>query len=109
MANLLNYYRGLIIVDPYGTYIRNRQKNMIVKSKIIKSIIEEDLLLIENKKGLGIRLGVPKKINLKEFSKLKKYHKISSQANPARGGIAINIYMPIQSLKLIYWIITVII
>ena len=96
MENLLNYYRGLIIVDPYGTYIRNRQKNMIVKSKIIKSIIEEDLLLIENKKGLGIRLGiirlgVPKKINLKEFSKLKKYHKISSQANPARGGIAINI------------------
>ncbi|AUL78748.3 hypothetical protein QJ857_gp0004 [Tupanvirus soda lake] len=78
MDNLLNFYRGLIIVEPYGTYIRKREKNIIVKSKIIKSIIEENLLLIENKIGFGIiRLSAPKKINISEFNKLRKYHMIT--------------------------------
>jgi uncharacterized protein YecE (DUF72 family) len=78
MIESLNFYRGLIIVEPYGTFIRKHQKNIIVKSKVVKSIIKEDLLLIENKKGLGIIiLDIPIKINLKEFAKLRKYHKIS--------------------------------
>ncbi len=77
MTNRLNFYRGLIIVDPYGTNIRNRTKKIIVKTKIFNSIIEQNLLLIENKLGLGIiKLGIPTKINLTEFIKLQKYHQI---------------------------------
>jgi uncharacterized protein YecE (DUF72 family) len=76
--DLLNYYRGLIIVEPYGTYIKKKLKTIIVKSKHINSITNEKLLLIENKEGLGIiELATPIKINLKEFSKLRKYHKIT--------------------------------
>lgn len=72
------FYRGLIIVGPHGTFIRNRIKNMIVKSKNISSIVGQDLLLIENKLGLGvIRLGEPVKINIPQFKKWYKYHQIS--------------------------------
>ena len=76
----LKIYRGLIIVKPYGTLIKNKKKNLIVKSKNIKSIINVNLLLIENKIGLGIiKLGNSKKINLKEFKKLEKFHKIKKE------------------------------
>ncbi|AYV84981.1 MAG: hypothetical protein Satyrvirus1_67 [Satyrvirus sp.] len=76
--NLFDFYRGLIIVEPYGTYIKNKSKTLIIKSKKIKSIVNEYLLLIENKVGLGIIiLGEPKKISLKQFSRMRKYHKIS--------------------------------
>lgn len=78
MTNVLNFYRGLILVEPYGTYIKKHSKTIIVKSKNIKSIVDEDLLLIENKIGIGIiKLDYPKKINLKQFSQLGKYHQIS--------------------------------
>jgi uncharacterized protein YecE (DUF72 family) len=78
MTNIMNFYRGLIIVEPYGSYIKKRTKKIIVKSKYIGSLIEKDLLLIENKIGLGIiKLGTPKEINLSEFSKLRKYHQIT--------------------------------
>lgn len=73
----MDFYRGLIIVEPYGTYIRNRTKTIIVKSKKIKTIVGKDLLLIQNKLGLGIiKLGEPIKISLKQFKKLYKYHQI---------------------------------
>lgn len=76
----VNYNRGLIIVYPYGTYIRKREKNIIVKTRLIKSIIDQNLLLIENKLGLGIiQLGFPKKINLDQFRKLSKRHMITNE------------------------------
>lgn len=72
------FYRGLIIVYPYGTLIRKREKTLIVKTKIIKQIIGQELLLIENKIGLGlIMLGDPREINLQQFNKLFNKHKIT--------------------------------
>ena len=73
----IDFTRGLILVEPYGTYVRKRQKNIIVKSKKINSIINTNLLLIENKEALGIiQLGEPKEISLDKFSKLKTKHMI---------------------------------
>ena len=72
------FNRGLIIVEPYGTFIRRQQKNIIVKTKRIESIIKKKLLLIENKKGFGfIQLAEPKKINIQQFISTRKYHKIT--------------------------------
>lgn len=77
MSNL-SYYRGLIIVYPYGTLIKKRSKKLIVKSKYVSSIINKKLLLIEDKLGLGfIKLSEPKKINLNQFSKLTRQHLIT--------------------------------
>ena len=74
----LSYSRGLVIVYPYGTFIRKREKTMIVKTKKVSSIIEKKLLLIEDKLGLGIIiLSEPIKINLKQFRALYKYHLIT--------------------------------
>jgi uncharacterized protein YecE (DUF72 family) len=74
----INYYRGLIITAPYGTYIRDNGKTLIVKSKKIPSITKKPLLLIENKMGLGIiELSTPKDMNLLQFEQLKRYHKIT--------------------------------
>ncbi|MEM3062366.1 MAG: DUF72 domain-containing protein [Nitrososphaerota archaeon] len=74
---LSTFYRGLIIVHPYGTYIRKKRKTIIVKTKFMPSIVNKIFLLIENKRGLGfIVLGRPTKINLSEFAKLTKYHLI---------------------------------
>jgi len=72
------FYRGLIIVYPYGTLIAKKEKIIIVKTKNMPSIINKPLLLIENKLGLGeIQLGSPNKINLKQFSDLHSKHKIT--------------------------------
>lgn len=74
----LDIYRGLIIVKPYGTYIKKKIKKMIVKSRNVKQLVNNNLLLIENKLGLGIiRLNNPFKIDLTHFRKLFKYHRIS--------------------------------
>lgn len=73
-------YKGLIIVGPHGTYIRTRVKTLIVKSRKLNSIINQKLLLIENKLGLGIIiLGHPKKITLSQFDKLRKFHRITEK------------------------------
>lgn len=74
---MLSYDRGLIIVEPYGSLIKNRSKSLIVKTKYIKTIIKKNLLLIENKIGLSIiQLGEPDKIDLNQFDKLKNQHQI---------------------------------
>ncbi len=74
----LIFNKGLIIVNPHGTYIKNHKKTLIIKSKKISSITNQPLLLIEDKLGLGLlQLGEPKEINLKQFTKLRKYHKIT--------------------------------
>ena len=73
-------YRGLIIVFPYGTYIRRREKTIIVKTKYIEQIIGKNLLLIENKIGFGIiQLGEAKQITLEKFNKLSKKHLITNE------------------------------
>jgi hypothetical protein len=73
----LNIRRGLIIVKSYGTYIMKGVKKMIIKSKNIKSLPGSNLLLIENKLGLGIiKLDNPIRISLFHFKKLSDYHRI---------------------------------
>ena len=73
------YYRGLILVEPHGTYIVHHQKNLIIKSKRISSIINQPLLLIENKLGLGIiKLDPPKEISLRQFATLRSRHLITT-------------------------------
>ncbi len=75
----LVFSSGLIIVYPHGTYIKNHKKTLIIKSKKISTIVNKDLLLIEDKLGLGLlQLGEPKKITLSQFTKLRKYHKITN-------------------------------
>lgn len=74
----MNFSRGLIIVEPYGSYIRDRTKSVIVKSKKISSIVDQNLLLIENKIGLGIiQLAEPTKISLSKFGKSRAEHLIT--------------------------------
>lgn len=76
----LKFHRGLIIVYPYGTYIKQGQKKVIVKTKVFTQIIGKDLLLIEDKLGLGlIELGYPKKINLRQFKKMYHLHLITEE------------------------------
>lgn len=74
----LDFYRGLIIIYPYGTFIQNKTKKIIVKSKYITSIIQQKLLLIEDKIALGlIVLDEPKEIDLNQFAKLRDLHRIT--------------------------------
>lgn len=78
MSCHLQYHRGLILVKPHGSYIKNNQKTIIIKSKIINTIVHQNLLLIEGKYGLGIiRLESPVKINLTKFHQLQNYHLIT--------------------------------
>lgn len=69
---------GLIITYPYGTYIKNKKKNIIVKSKKFNTISNCKMLLIEDKVGLGIIiLDDPYQINLNQFKKLYPDHLIT--------------------------------
>lgn len=72
------YYRSIIITAPYGEYIRNGDKTIIVKTKYFKTLVAKTLLLIEGKKGIGIiLLAEPVSITLDQFKKLYKYHRIT--------------------------------
>jgi hypothetical protein len=74
----MDYYRGLIIVNPHGTYIANKSKSLIVKAKKFSSLIDKKLLLIEDKKALGyIKLSNLREINRKEFDNLRSKHLIT--------------------------------
>jgi hypothetical protein len=76
----MSYYRGLILVSPHGTYIKELKKVMIIKVKKLESIINKKLLLIENKKALGyIKLSAINKINKTQFNKLKDKHMITDK------------------------------
>src|SRR5437868_12655532 len=71
-------YRGIIIVEPHGTYIYDGSKTMIIKSLKLHDISHKPLLLIQNKEALGIiYLDDYVEINLREFNKLRKFHKIT--------------------------------
>ena len=77
MNNIIDFYRGFILTHPYGTYVRNRSKTLIIKSRSMPSIVHKPLLLIENKLALGlIELSGSKEINLEQFAHLEPYHRI---------------------------------
>lgn len=72
-----NFYRGLILVEPYGELVLHRSKRIIVKSRIFSTIINKRLLVIQNKIGLCfIELEEPYEINIDKFKKMYKLHKI---------------------------------
>lgn len=74
----LNDLTGLIITYPYGTFIKSKKKKIIIKSRNIKTIVGRNLLLIENKQGLGIiKLEPANKISISQFKKIYKYHRIT--------------------------------
>lgn len=74
------YHRGLIIVYPHGTYIKEGSKKLIIKSIKLKNIAGKPLLLIEQKVALGILyLGEPQEITLAEFRKLRDQHLITKK------------------------------
>jgi hypothetical protein len=76
----MNYYRGLIIVSPHGSYIISKKKTLIVKSRKYNSLLNKKLLLIENKIALGyIKLSNMKEINITQFNTLKQKHKITDE------------------------------
>jgi len=69
---------GKILVKPHGTLIWQRKKKAIVSSRLFKKYIGIPVYLIEEDKALGIiELKEGRKIDLKEFKKLRKFHKIS--------------------------------
>lgn len=71
-------YRGIIIVEPHGTYIYDGNKTMIIKSLNLHNVSHKPLLLIQNKEALAvIYLDDPIKINLSKFNELRKFHKIT--------------------------------
>lgn len=72
------FTRGLILIEPYGTYVIENKKKIIVKSKKNSTISNENILLIENKKGIAlIKLTSPVEIDLLQFKKMYKYHLIN--------------------------------
>jgi len=74
------YTAGLILVKPHGTMIIRGEKKLIVKSRKFLEHIGEPLLLIEDKKALGIiRLQEPREITQEEFKELEYLHKITPQ------------------------------
>lgn len=71
--------KGIIIVEPHGTYIANGTKKIIIKSKKF-DIIDKPLLLIQKKEALGvIYIDSIKEINLTKFNKDKKLHLVTDQ------------------------------
>lgn len=71
---------GFIIVHPHGTYIANGSKKIIIKSKRFLSILNRPLLLIENKKSLGIiYIKEINEINLKQFDQKRHLHLITTE------------------------------
>ncbi len=74
------YYRGLILVHPHGTYIKEGKKKTIIKSVNLSDISHKPLLLIENKIGLGIiYLDDPIEITIKEFKNKYNKHRITEK------------------------------
>ena len=50
----MNFYRGLIIVKPHGSWIISGEKTLLIKSIRLKNVPGKRLLLIESKYALGI-------------------------------------------------------
>lgn len=73
------FYRGIILVKPFGTYIKNNIKVTIIKSINLHNISGKPLLLIEDKKALGIiYLSDPIEINIEQFKQKYNEHRITN-------------------------------
>lgn len=73
-------FRGIILVYPHGSYIADGTKKFIIKSKHYIKCVNKPLLLIENKKALGIIvIEFMGSINLKQFNEKQNLHKISER------------------------------
>lgn len=80
LYKLPDFYRGLIIVYPHANYIIDGSKSIIIKSLYLPSIVDKQLLLIQNKKAIGLlKLRSPKEIDIKTFSKLYNKHRITEE------------------------------
>jgi len=78
MINSDSFYRGLILVSPYGSYVAQNKKSTLIKSIKLHDISHKPLLLVEDKKALGIiYLSDPEKINLTQFKERYKQHHIT--------------------------------
>jgi len=73
-------YRGIIIVYPHGDYLVEGIKKVIIKSKKYMDCINKPLLLIQDKKALGvIMIDYVDSIDLQEFDKKFKLHRITEE------------------------------
>ena len=80
IADIPEYTAGYILVSPHGTLIMKGEKTLVIKSKKYTEHINEPLLLIEDKKALGIiRLDEPEEITQEQFKQLREYHKITDE------------------------------
>lgn len=69
--------RGLILVEPFGELIADGRKTLTVKSRPFKAMTEYHHL-IQNNRSLGfVRHHPGREIDLKEFARLEKQHRIS--------------------------------
>lgn len=76
----MKYYRGIILVSPHGTLAISGKKTLTVKSKPFKSILDKNLLLIENKRALGIiQLTNFREISKSALPALKHKHRITKE------------------------------
>lgn len=69
----MKFYRGIIFTYPHGEYFREGLKQCNIRAKRFPSIINKNLLVIENKKALGIIVFTD--IITVKRNKIKKYLK----------------------------------
>jgi uncharacterized protein YecE (DUF72 family) len=94
----MEIYRGLILVSPHGDYIADGTKTMIIKSLYLPTIVNKPLLLIQQKKALGIiYLGNIQEIKKSEFNSYYKYHLVTKRER--------NLWWPNKTVFYLYPII----
>jgi len=75
---LIEVKEGIYLVKPHGTWIWDGSKTLIVKGKNYSTKAGKLFYLIQDKLCYGIiKLGIPKKISLREFKHLYSKHKIT--------------------------------
>lgn len=75
-----DYDAGMILVKPYGTKVMTGEKTIVVKGVRTTKYIEKRMLLIEDKKAIGIiELEDIREIDKNEFSKLRDKHLIPEE------------------------------
>lgn len=94
--------KGIYLVKPYGSLIYSGDKTHIVKKRIFTKMINIPLVLIEDKRALGIiLLKEPKKINKKEFIETYDLHRIPIEdAEKWWGDFDVLFLYPLRIIKL---------
>ena len=71
---------GRILVSPHGKLIQKKKKTAILSSCPTEKYIGVPVYFIEGNKALGIiEIEKPRKIDLKDFENLKKFHQVSDE------------------------------